>query len=233
MAFGLLILGLVTATGTLGEPPQWVRIVSATVSVVFVGIFALFGTSSYFSPWRFLWRRIPNLNHWIYPDLNGIWSGKTESNWSIIEALRSNAEKDGGFDLKNLEKVPLKPGRIVMEIRASLFNVSVRSMVDATGGTSRTITVRPKKNLDTGEVILYYVYQQGTPEPAGTDEATHTGAAFLEVKLGSPPIMEGCYWTLRSWRQGMNTAGLIKVSRVEERHVASGSDLLGYGAETV
>lgn len=50
--------------------------------------------------WRVLWRWIPKLNDWIYPDLNGKWDVTIKSNWNRIDKLaRSAAGYENKFDI--------------------------------------------------------------------------------------------------------------------------------------
>ena len=66
-----------------------------------------------------------------------------------------------------------------------------------------------------------------------SDEGSHTGAATLEVKPGEVPVMDGQYWTRRKWREGMNTAGLIRVDRVNVAHAPRTEDLLAFARASV
>lgn len=184
------------------------------------------GWPGFHAPWRWTFRTFPKLNEWVYPDLNGVWYGTTKSNWTVIESLREAASKGTQIDLRQLSDIELQEGEIAIEIKASLFRITVRSKVSATGGSSKSLSSRAEKSPETGEYGLAYLYRQETPEPVSTDEGMHEGAATLEVGLGEPMSMRGWYWTRRKWREGMNTAGLIEVRRVSDRHAPRGADLL-------
>ncbi len=204
------------------------KLVGSTTGVFLVALSGLMGTSSYWSPWRILWRLIPALNKWVYPDLNGVWYGATQSNWPVIAKVRNAAEGNKKIDLSKLDKVPLLEGQIAMNIEASFFRISIRSKVQSTNGDSYSRLVRASKSSTEPKLTLSYIYQQSTPQPAGTDESSHLGAATLEIKVGEPGVIEGQYWTRRKWREGMNTAGLIRLHQVTQRHATPTDDLLSF-----
>ena len=58
-----------------------------------------FGLTTLWSPWRYLWRKIPVLNRLAFPDLNGVWVGTTGSNWPTIEKMRNAATTEGAIVL--------------------------------------------------------------------------------------------------------------------------------------
>lgn len=216
-----------------GASSLWavIRILGFATSVFVLILYLLLGMSWYWSPWRILWRKFPFLNKWLYPDLNGVWYGATDSNWSVISKLREAAARDDKIDLSELDKVELSKGDIAMNVRASFFDISIRSELQKTGGYSTTITARAEKSPDSHEFKLSYLYRQTTPEPQSTDEESHVGAATLEIKPGDRPLMEGQYWTRRKWREGMNTAGRIHVRRVSDQHAPSTENLLELARE--
>ena len=54
------------------------------VVLVIQGIVALF----FLTPaWKLLWKLVPPLNRWFYPDLSGEWTVELKSNFSRIEAI--------------------------------------------------------------------------------------------------------------------------------------------------
>ena len=46
-----------------------------------------------------------------------------------------------------------------------------------------------------------------------TREALHLGSAYLILDMEADTL-KGEYWTKRSWRSGLNTAGMLEVTRV-------------------
>lgn len=227
--YGLAIL----AAGTFLQLPNSVLAAirwALTSSGLFMALtFGLAGLSWFYSPWRILFRLCRKLNQWIFPDLNGVWYGKTQSNWGVIETKRVAASTDGGLDLGDLPSVPLKEGEIALEIKADLFRIRVRSKVGDTGGTSTSLSSRAEKTSE--EYRLSYLYRQETPEPSSTDESAHDGAATLLVNLSEEMRMQGVYWTRRKWREGMNTAGMIAIKQVSSLHAPRGADLLEHARQ--
>lgn len=223
------VIGLVffLADGARSPLPALKLLGSVTGGFALV-LFLLLGMSWYWCPWRIIWRWFPVLNERLYPDLNGVWYGTTRSNWSVISKLREAADRGAKIDLAELDNVDLQAGAIAMQVKSSFFGISIRSKTEATGGDSTTITARADSFPDDHKLELSYLYRQATPEPRSTDEESHVGAAVLEVKPGDTPIMEGHYWTRRKWREGSNTAGLIRVEQVSARHVPASVDLLEF-----
>jgi len=200
-----------------------------SVGLFMAGAALIAGWSAFFSPWRIAFRLWRRLNEWVYPDLNGVWYGNTQSNWGVIETKREAAEADGGLTLGDLPSVPLKEGEIALDVRADLFRIRVRAKVSDTGGASVSLSSRAEKA--NGEYRLSYLYRQETPEPLATDEGVHDGAATLRILFGHALSMEGVYWTRRKWREGMNTAGVISVRRVTPMHAPRDVDLLEYARQ--
>lgn len=192
------------------------------VAMLVIGAVAfLAGSSYYFAPWRMLWRTFPILNKWIFPDLNGVWVGSTQSNWAVIKAMKDAAERSEATDVSSLEAVQLQCDAMAIEIKASLFSVKVFAALSNTGGDSYSLTAKPRWVGESEKLCLTYVYQQSVPEHVVTDESTHLGAADLCLELDNMQHLEGHYWTKRSWRQGLNTAGKLELAKVSERRVGT------------
>lgn len=231
IGFGFVVYFGTWAVENFALPWSDLRLISLSAGVYLTLVAVLFGGSWYWSPWRLLWRVIPALNHWIYPDINGVWFGATRSNWSVIERVREAARVGKVLNLDELADVGLLPGNIAMEVKASLFKISVRSKTHSTLGDSKTLVAKAEKLPDTGDFRLVYIYQQDTPDPAASDEGSHIGAATLTINVGSRPKLDGDYWTRRKWREGMNTAGHITVDRVSRKHRSDGEELMSYAAD--
>lgn len=227
IGFGLLMLvtmWLVDSAGFVARPLQTLGFAATVYAIL---LYLLLGTSSYCSPWRYVWRKFPILNRWLYPDLNGVWLGSTCSNWPVIARTREAAKADGALDLGELAQVPLLEGAIALELKASLFRISLRSKLENTEGTSSSFVTRAEKCPD-GSFALSYLYRQDTPDPVGTDEGSHVGAATLRILVGTGMKLEGEYWTRRKWREGMNTAGRISLLRATPQHAQEDEDLLEF-----
>jgi hypothetical protein len=193
----------------------WLRTVSMTLSSWSLALFLLLGLSGKVSPWRLLWWCIPPLNRWVFPDLNGKWTGTVQSNWSVIESVLHAAEtKTMKIGRDELPLIPLKPVEIELQITASLFTFLIKAKLAGVDGTSFSLTERIQKNNRRDRFELFYLYLQNTPEPVATDEDTHAGSARLDIDTKGWTL-DGEYWTRRRWRSGLNTAGLLSVKRVD------------------
>jgi len=210
--FGLIMLGFLGLRGVPTDGVGALRAIGTVVTIWSITLVALFGFSGYWAPWRILWRLAPFLNHKAFPDLNGVWAGTTQSNWGPISALLAAAEGKGKLERTTLAAVPLKTDGITMTITASLFAFRIRSELEATGAVSHSLTERVSQDKRRGAYELYYVYRQETPEPELSDDDSHLGAACLTIDLAQNRLT-GAYWTKRSWRSGLNTAGRLELTR--------------------
>lgn len=188
-----------------------IRYLPMTVLIV-LGI--VFGFTVYWAPWRFLWRLIPLLNRTMFPDLNGVWVGTTASNWPTIEKMRNAATTENTVDLAELYETAERHDAIAVEITASLYSLRLATGLSSMDATSYSITARPWKCQHTPRIHLAYVYEQETKDPSATDEERHMGAADLVYDPHAPDKLEGAYWTRRSWIEGLNTAGRLRLRRV-------------------
>ena len=187
--------------------------VGFTTTVWGAMIYIIGGLSGRYAPWRLLWKLVPPLNEVLFPDLNGVWRGKTSSNWPIIERLKVAAASRETIKDGELDGIALKDDDVTLTIKATFFSLRVCAELHGTGSKSHSLTERVSRDKRRDKFELYYVYQQDTLEPKATDESNHLGAASLVFDRDNWTL-NGSYWTRRSWRQGLNTAGMISVSRV-------------------
>lgn len=183
-----------------------------TVALTTLGI--VFGITASWAPWRYAWRKLPVLNRSVFPDLNGVWVGTTASNWPTVEKMRNAATTEGAIELAELYETVERHDAIAVEITASLYSIRLATGLSSMDATSYSITARPWKCQHIPRIHLAYVYEQETKAPATTDEERHMGAADLVHDPASPNDLEGVYWTRRSWIEGLNTAGCLKLRRV-------------------
>lgn len=186
-----------------------IRYLPLILLVLFVVIFGSYGR---WAPWRCIWKICPQLNNWLFPDINGIWVGSTHSNWPIVLKMHEAAQDNCIVTQEELVSIPLQTDAMAMEIKATLFKVQIIAGLSATNGQSFSITVRPMMD-DHKRLHLIYVYQQDTPLPILTDADNHLGAADLVIEMGKA---EGVYWTRRSWNKGLNTAGRLELRRTRK-----------------
>lgn len=208
----LVLAALLLLKGTV---PEFTEIIGMANKVAGGwGVFLLaFGSGSQaWPPWRLAWR-IPGVQQWLFPDLNGTWRGSTSSNWPSIKAMLDAYE--GVADPRHagaLDLLPLKDDAIEMKITASFFRLRVEAKLSATNAKSHSVSARVEWNEHLERFELNYVYNQETPSPESTDEWLHPGAAHLVLDMDADRL-DGEYWTRRTWRSGLNTAGLISVVR--------------------
>ena len=182
--------------------------------VVWGGIFVLISNFQWF--WR-----VPGLRNILkdrlFPLLAGSWEFTVDSNWPIIDAMRTSAANKGeSFDVfKEDAEVPdLSSFKFRAKIRQTWFNTSVEFLGD--DGTvidhSLSLSVELLQETETDPKRVVWVFRQQNKQGAGskrnlTDEATFLGAAVMRVTENGE--LTGHYWTNRSWRHGLNAAGVI------------------------
>jgi len=169
--------------------------------------------------WRLLWRLIPPLNRWVFPDLNGEGDVEGATNWTRIDAVlkAANRETRQKLDMRAGPEDQLPPlGRTLMraEIRQSWMDIRV-TLWDPTGGgpidQSETLTVQPFRGAH-GRHGLVYVFEQKN-RPDVHDDRSFFGAARIVVDRADHDLLCGHMWSDRMWRRGMNTAAEIKFKR--------------------
>lgn len=72
----LLVVLSIIKVGTTQELNLWeeLRFAFAASALLYLVLAAVISGT-----WRWIWKRIPGLNRWLYPDLNGAW--KVSINW--------------------------------------------------------------------------------------------------------------------------------------------------------
>lgn len=181
----LVILAVQAAADLLGSktPPLYksVSLVTLAVGTVFVGIANFI--------WRRLWRLIPTLNRWLFPDLNGSWTGTLQSTWIDPRTGRT-------------------PGPIptTVTIRQTVFDVSVRMQTGESSSYSTRVISEAEPKAD--RYRLWYSYDNRPAAKVQHRSFTHEGVAWLEVRLAdNPNKLTGQYYTYRK------TTGDIEVTR--------------------
>lgn len=212
--FAFVICGMLLWQGLPASGTEWLRLASSSIAIFAIVILLVGGSSARYAPWRLIWQVLPFLNDSVFPDLNGTWTGNTCSNWPLIDAQRKAAMASGGLKQADIEQMMLQEDGITLQIRASLFKLQISAELQRTGSKSYSLSQRVIRDDRRDIFELSYVYRQETPEPVITDESAHLGAAALDF---DPKQMRLCgyYWTTRSWRQGLNTAGRLDVHRVD------------------
>ena len=142
--------------------------------------------------WRWLWRRVPSLNRWIFPDLNDTWAGTLHSTW--IDPATGN---------------PAGPIRAIVTIRQTLFDVSVKMQTGESDSYSTRVIPEAEPQAD--RYRLWYSYDNRPVATLRHRSTPHEGVAWLEVALSdNPDQLTGQYYTSR------RTTGDIILSRHPE-----------------
>lgn len=213
----VLIVAGAVYVDDLGRVVGWIvpdNLVVRLLPVILISLFTFFfGPTTYWAPWRVVWRWFPGLNGW-FPDLNGVWIGSTNSNWSTIKKLIEAAQSHDKMTEQELHDLPEQRDALAVRIKNSLFTLRICAGLSSTSGESHSITAKPWRHQHTGRIHLSYVYEQQTPNHAATDEGVHLGAADLAFITEDFSRAEGTYWTGRSWRTGRNTAGTLELVRI-------------------
>lgn len=215
--YGLTVLAALWVMDFIGGETSEITLIRYLGLIIFFLFSYWLGASYYYSGWRMLWRKIPVLNEWLFPDLNGIWYGNTQSNWSVIKKLKDASMSAKAINHDELNQTQLQIDPIVMHIKASLFSIKVFAKLSNTDGESYSTTASVNRHSESESVFLSYVYVQSTPLPDSTDEGDHTGAAELKWNKCLPDELNGVYWNRRSWKTGLNTAGLLNLKKVENK----------------
>ncbi|MGH6712983.1 MAG: hypothetical protein ACREEK_29020 [Bradyrhizobium sp.] len=175
--------------------------------------------------WRTVWRWLPKLNDWVYPDLNGIWDVELKSNFSRIDALLKSAKGDEhSLDFRSAHESALPPlsvHKMHARITQSWAKIEMEFWnPDGTGPIkdSTTLMVEPFRRSG-GRHGLAYIFDQSNETDVMSDESKFRGAGWIERDRDDENVFSGRMWTDRKWRFGMNTAGEVRFTRQITRPV--------------
>jgi hypothetical protein len=126
--------------------------------------------------WRPVWRWIPALNRWIFPDLNGTWTMTIE--WKGPVAAGSGTSK------------------AVATIRLDLLKISIDVIAD--NSISHTLAVTAQKDPESSRPRLVYVFLVEPQAVSGPSGIPYRAAAVLHhYREAEGEILRGKYWTER------------------------------------
>ncbi len=193
---------------------------SRLVALMIWGSIALFIVAP---GWRILWK-LPVLGPWLarrlFPDLNGEWVATIQSNWPIVDRLKTAAaSKEITFDPFDDEHLPtLLEAKFEVKIKQSWFRVDVTFLPNENTPllSSETVSVEFFKS-ETGRKSIAWVYEQTNKQDnahrlARTDQQKFYGSAVLTLNEDASELA-GHYWQIRSWDRGLNAAGLLVLRR--------------------
>lgn len=179
-----------------------------------------------FNPgWRPVWAFtkgvswLPDLNDIVFPDLNGEWNMRLESNWSrqeqLLDAASDNRRSFDPRTCKEDELAPLKSMNLKAEIEQSWWNINItvkNPTADSPIKESKTFVVMPRKKTVNEPSSLCYFYDQTNDTDNQADDPVFSAAACLTYNA-KEDCLEGTFWTARQWRRAINTAGKIVLTR--------------------
>lgn len=166
-----------------------------------------------------LWKAVPSLNTWVAPDLNGTYRLETTSNWNVHQT-RLAALKEGNTDKAANTYGDLEEGFQVggsLVVKHSVFGITASYTPDeklSSRSGSEVVGSYLRRGENGAGFILGYVYVATTYHAKSTDAENYKGAA--EIRIEDPDnrdVLFGEYWTNRSWRKALNTAGRAKLIR--------------------
>lgn len=172
---------------------------TSTINSILLGFFLIFVIGKTILP---LIRKLPKKMYlmfykFIFPDINGIWSGSITSNW--------------GQDDDQTNK------QVSVTIKHDLFTTTMSFVSEDELTSSELVMSKIERDTRIKKFKLYYLYDALTPGHEKTDERSHHGAACLTINFDKePPEMNGTYWTDRNWKTNQNTAGKIQLLLQEE-----------------
>lgn len=170
----------------------------------------------------------------IYPNLNGKWEVRIESNYGVIKAIEEtvNSDRHKAYDLQSPKEFrefkANHEDQVVLgtaEIKANFLTISMKMTMNLEGRdyapTSYTLACLPIETKENGKQTfkLSYTYEQENIDvgsKAYEDQYSHQGAAYLQVldfNDGNELHLHGVYWTARNWERSANTAGVITLKR--------------------
>lgn len=161
--------------------------------------------------WQYQW-----VQKFFFPYIHGEWAGQIESNWPLISNLRTAAEGKGklpkGYAIQDSGK---ETKNVSLQIHATLLTLKAELNTDDKYSESVTVTCLPVSNGDYNKPSIYYVFRAKTNDKKKTDTDQFHGALSGQYKTAADgtPLLEGIYWTDRSWDKGQNTAGKITLRK--------------------
>lgn len=203
-------LAVALATDFFGLFPGVPYVSAVSISVIAVSaLLFVIGQTSLFP----MLCRLPGM--WrLFPNIDGAYEVEISSNWSIIKARnegrKHKVSSDGDVEFFN------KVGKAT--ITARLARIDINLTMDDRYLTSETVTCSLRRDKGERRPVLFYIYESHVSAPKQGDSARHLGAGWVTVPLEScPEVLEGNYWTDRNWHQALNTAGCIRLRRVNSK----------------
>lgn len=121
--------------------------------------------------WTWIWKKLPKLNDWLFPDLNGKWTMEIHYNFKgLCDHIAAEATIKQNF-------------------------ISLSMEVSAPNSDSQTLIAVPRKDPVSSRPMLYYVYNVTPHATSSKPEGSYTGAAILRFDNTNGGELGGNYWT--------------------------------------
>ena len=171
----LALLMSITEWAT-GQAIEWWK-VPRTINTVVLTVVLIVGVGAKFL-WRPLWRLVPGLNRWVFPDLNGTWEGELHTTWVDPETGKGSG-----------------PIKAVVTIAVDWFDASIRMQTDKMQSFSNRVFLEREKGTNVFRV--WYGYQHKPTAASQPGNPPHDGMAYLEFDTANPSTLRGQYYTSR------------------------------------
>lgn len=149
--------------------------------------------------WQKVWKWVPKLNEWVFPDLNGTWDAKIEWVWGV---QHGSAE-----------------GKVL--IKQDFLRLSIE--LETSKSKSQTLAVATKRDPESKRPMVYYIYRCSTNQSRPQAEPMFDGAAVLFIGQENHSLLEGNYWTSRSTQGHFSFRRLEKGRDVKAQKVLADS----------
>ena len=172
-------------TGTTQSDWSITRFVLTSVTVLEIAFILVINRI-----WRWAWRNAPQLNVWIFPDLNGTWRGTLSSTWIDPDT-----------------KLPIDPIEATIAIKQDWRRVDVRLQTEEADSRSTRFWLEADRPFQ--RYRIWYGYDHEPHQAARPRNQPHDGFAYLEVEWeDEPEVLRGSYYTSRK------TSGDMEFRRV-------------------
>lgn len=183
-------------------------------------VFGIFIAVTHPIVWRWFWS-VPGvgrlLSTQIVPDLTGFWKFTVQSNYPIIAALKEErglVQSDTGLS----EYVFIgffRQGWLTSDFEVFGHDGSILDSSD-------TLLVEFRPGPNKRKKKIFWFYEQTNKLVDKGDTGTFQGASELEIQR--PTLITGLTWSNRNWENGGNTAGPIRLERLEKAPLKGMSD---------
>ncbi len=119
--------------------------------------------------WRYIWKWFPQLNSWLFPDINGTWNAEIHWKWN--------------------KKTGVKKGEV--HIKQTFISLSMELITDES--ESETLVVQPKRNSESERLQLFYIYRNTPSNTSSAKILPQIGTAILKFSPVDASVLVGNY----------------------------------------